>query len=978
MSASRALPIQDHRHWLLPSAGAALLILRVSLECAPPRPWWGAAAAVACMAVAFLLRSAPVSLTPLSLAWVYVLWPALSPGIALSITFVALIALLVHNLDPSPWPPFVIDGVVFGAALLLYICTLAPTMLPADSGEFQIVGPVLGVAHPPGYALFTMLGKLFSLLPLGETAWRVNLMGAVTGAMTLLVVGRTARELTGSVWAGIAAAGALGLSTTFWAQSTTINIRALIVLFTALCTQYAIRLISAPAASPAGKRSLTGLAASFGLLVAHHYPQAAFAPVLALLVLWHDPGIVKRVRQWPRYLAALFIPFAADLYIVARAIAGAPFGTDSLTTPRRVIDHLLGRGFSGDMFAFLRFDRVLWERTLAVGNILYFQFGTALLVLSVAGFLWLAWRQHKQAVLLGGVFLVIAFIVATYRAPQSVEYLMPAYVPVALAVGCTVPLVMRLSPSSAGRALLVALILLPMFLLGRANLPSYLALGRDRSTRTYAEGVLLDAPSGAHILANWHWYTSLRYLQLVEGRRPDVQVTYLYPQGATAMPQAWPQRIEHELQTADRPLVVTNFYDTYRDLSYRFPPQGEAFLIQSAQATAPPPDLTFINADLGGADRIRILGYRPDMPAEVRPGDWIAVDLAWQPLEALERGYAFTVQLVGPDGVPVGQYDRPHNAAPTYTPGEVLLDRYRFPLFLTAAPGRYRLIAAAYYTLEEGGWARLTLPDGSDTVTLAEIAVLPTAAPPVTTHPLYRHFAGGPTLVGVDYDDTLPGQRRVYLHWRTSAESARVVLLTSDVLLSEKEVPPSVDGGYVTTVHDLPAGADRLNLAVRSPTTDAPLPAGGGWGLRRVRPLSLPRPHQVQHYLPFGAKLALVGAQFESAWPAGQTQRVALRFLGLRPIVLDYVVTVSVQGDGIALGPSDSVPALGAIPTFKWIGGSQVTDVHLVDVRDDAHGSGQLTLGVYDAFTSEALPALDERIARLGLPGVPLGPITVP
>ena len=42
---------------------------------------------------------------------------------------------------------------VFIAALLLYILTLAPSVLPADAGEFQLVAATLGVAHPPGYPL---------------------------------------------------------------------------------------------------------------------------------------------------------------------------------------------------------------------------------------------------------------------------------------------------------------------------------------------------------------------------------------------------------------------------------------------------------------------------------------------------------------------------------------------------------------------------------------------------------------------------------------------------------------------------------------------------------------------------------------------------------------------------------------------------------------------------------------------------------
>ena len=80
---------------------------------------------------------------------------------------------------------------LFAAFFSLYAFTLSPDILPADSGEFQVVVPLLGVAHPPGFALYTLLGKLFiSLIPYGTPAYRLNLFSAFLGALTLVVVNR--------------------------------------------------------------------------------------------------------------------------------------------------------------------------------------------------------------------------------------------------------------------------------------------------------------------------------------------------------------------------------------------------------------------------------------------------------------------------------------------------------------------------------------------------------------------------------------------------------------------------------------------------------------------------------------------------------------------------------------------------------------------------------------------------------------------
>ena len=99
--------------------------------------------------------------------------------------------------------------------------------------------------------------------------------------------------------------------------------------------------------------------------------------------------------------------------------------------------------------------------------------------------------------------------------------------------------------------------------------------------------------------------------------------------------------------------------------------------------------------------------------------------------------------------------------------------------------------------------------------------------------------------------------------------------------------------------------------------------------------------------------------------------------VGQRPLVGDYVVSVGVLGQVVTDTPSDWVPALGAIPTFKWVRGSQVRDVHPIAVIEGGGRDAEVTVGVYEAFTTAGLSPLDERIARLGRSGVGLGQVTV-
>jgi hypothetical protein len=67
----------------------------------------------------------------------------------------------------------------FVTTFVLYLLTLAPTISFEDSSELITAAYHLGVPHEPGYPLYTLLGKLFTLIvPFGSIALRMNIMSA--------------------------------------------------------------------------------------------------------------------------------------------------------------------------------------------------------------------------------------------------------------------------------------------------------------------------------------------------------------------------------------------------------------------------------------------------------------------------------------------------------------------------------------------------------------------------------------------------------------------------------------------------------------------------------------------------------------------------------------------------------------------------------------------------------------------------------
>ena len=99
-----------------------------------------------------------------------------------------------------PWPAWVIALLIFALILAVYNATLTPSLSykSPHGNELATIPYILGLVHSTGYPLYTWLGKLFTYIPIGDMAHRMNLMSAVLGAagvailygIVLLITGR--------------------------------------------------------------------------------------------------------------------------------------------------------------------------------------------------------------------------------------------------------------------------------------------------------------------------------------------------------------------------------------------------------------------------------------------------------------------------------------------------------------------------------------------------------------------------------------------------------------------------------------------------------------------------------------------------------------------------------------------------------------------------------------------------------------------
>lgn len=841
---------------------------------------------------------------------------------------------------------------VFVGFLALYAVTLLPDVLPADSGEFQRVATTAEVAHPPGYPLYAMLGWLFTRLPLGPTpAWRVNFLSAVTAAATVALLFHTAYCLTDSLWGALASSLALGSATTFWATATKASIRPLTAFFTVLCLYTLIR-YRAVGARRSVVYYLVIFALTLSLGLTHHASLAFSALVFVFYLVMIDPALFYHPRRWVRPILAFLLGLSVLIYLPLR-------GGPDLSTLAGFLDHVLARGFRGDMFALNLFDRMVLLLTL-----MRFQFNGVLLVGALLGALILLRRDWKLTLLLIGSFLVHTAVTLTYDAPQTVEYLMPAYVPLTLLLA--IPFGVRPKPGARcpiGKRvirLMHYVVLIVLLVAGVTNvvthLPSYLTRSQSHDTRVYTETLLRKAPEGAVILANWHWFTPLRYLQRIEGQRPDVEVEYVHPRGEP-LADTWVRRIEAHV--SQRPVIAARYFEReYNALPYRFEPLGEAFLVRPEPRRNVPVDLQVMDATLGG--EVDLLGYRVDRRAN-EPSRPFTLTLAWSPAASLTSDVALFAQLIGPEGRLWSVSRDSRRSAARLDEGEVVIERFTVYPLLHAMPGDYDLVVGAYRPSEPGA-PRLSTADGAEVVGLESMRIRPSTTRPVTKHPRLVRFVGGPTLVGVDYDLTPAGGVRVYLHWAGPGPGSPLIMAgAEDAAFTTGQVPALKRGQYATVVVDRPGIPDRVWLP------DEGDPHRWNFFFRGVVPL--PTPKDDERYVPFGDQMVLTGASGPvRALEPGREVTLQLHLRGQRPLKRDYVVSVGLTGfnpdrSWAWRDTHDTVPALGAIPTLKWIRGSKVLDPHHLTIPAETSAVPvEGTLSIYDHFTQQVLLPLDDRL----------------
>ena len=415
-------------------------------------------------------------------------------------------------------------------ALAVYVRTLAPTVMWYDMGEFATAAYVLGVAHNTGYPLLLLLGKLFTFLPVGDVAYRVNLMSAVFGALTVLCAYLLVFDLTGRRSPAAVAALALAFSSTLWSNATWATSYDLNAFLTAWLLLLAVRWLRQPKTG-----YLRAAALILGLGLGNHRLILVVAPAAAYL-LWaaHRRGTLAVGWRGFGQMAALFaLGFAVNLYLPLRAAQSPPVNWGDPSTLDRFLT-MLTTGYARSFVNPLGSLGQLEFQVRVLATFPVYEFTAAGLILAGVG-AWSVRREFLIASLLVVVFDML--VISVYGIHNIFNYFQPIYLILAVWLGAgaarileavgaglsALPCLSLLTESRRTGLTTALLLTLPLFLLARSF--NHLDRSGHRDARDFAAYMLARAEPGSVVLADfWSWAPML-YLQVVEGRGLQAEVS---------------------------------------------------------------------------------------------------------------------------------------------------------------------------------------------------------------------------------------------------------------------------------------------------------------------------------------------------------------------------------------------------------------------------------------------------------------------
>jgi hypothetical protein len=445
---------------------------------------------------------------------------------------------------------------------IIYLFTLAPSVVEIDSGELATVQITLGIAHPTGYPLFTMAGHIFSLLPLPfSKIYQMNMLAAIWCALAVWMFVITAKlildhinisiiksaplktsakkkkktepakvskeAISENIKILVAVAGGLFLAfnRTFWMQSTSVEVYSMQLFLISLAIYFLLKsyFYNPQENGKFYKSPWMLFAISLALCFSNHMTTILILPGAAYLYFKK----CKLSRQsWIQigWMLLLFIPLllAFYSYLPIRASQNPLMDWGNPTNLERIIRHVSGKQYQVWLFS---------STASAEKQFAYFiselpnEFTLGLIIIFIG--LFSAYKYSKTLF----TFFIITFLTTVlysinYNIHDIDSYFLLAYISLsyfALFGSLKVLQNFRIANHTLAPSLsLICLILLVHFYFTYADVNQR----DDYAFKDYTKALINSTDKNSIILSyQWDYFVSAAYyFQFVEGYRKDVKI----------------------------------------------------------------------------------------------------------------------------------------------------------------------------------------------------------------------------------------------------------------------------------------------------------------------------------------------------------------------------------------------------------------------------------------------------------------------
>ncbi len=454
--------------------------------------------------------------------------------------------------------------IAFMLPFLLYAYCAAPTVALEDDGFFILNAYFSSVNHPPGYPLFSMIGKLFTYLPIGSVAYRVHLVSALFGALTCLMLWYIVYHLLNSAILAYIASLSLATSSTFWSQAVIAEVYTLntFIFFSLFALGMAI---SNSSNHQSIQRLLLLFSFLYGLGLANHWPLLVMATPGLIILLW--PHRLMFFKSLHYQLICLSLGLTPYIWMVYRSQAqpAANF-MGPILTASSFLDYVSRKDFAGtdnNMLATYK-DKINLIAFAIRETVAQFSYiGTVLILLGFH-------QQHKEtnqryyyaalASIISTFTILFWKINFNYDALYTAAFKVYPLVTYGL---LTLWLAMGIQAALKYAKIAIVLLLLPLGLFA-TNIKQNDRSDYDWSER-YSKTVLHSLPANAIAIVDGDIdMGTLAYFHLIENFRPDITLyTYnglvlgnrLYSPRSSISERA--TIINRLVRTTDRPIITT-------------------------------------------------------------------------------------------------------------------------------------------------------------------------------------------------------------------------------------------------------------------------------------------------------------------------------------------------------------------------------------------------------------------------------------